>query len=392
MKVLFSHDHMFFKYNETVYSNGGLSYNVLERYINVFKNITVISRQHICTNQAQIKGLSLASGFGVNFVTVPNFKSLKNFMLYHKASLIIENEVKNSDLIIARVPSSISYLVIKFAIKHNKNYLVEVVGCAWDANKNHGSFVGKLLAPYSYLKMKNMVKNAPYAIYITKEFLQNRYPNNNITTICPNVKVEEVAQHVLESRIEKINKFSLKKPVKLGLIGSLDVNYKGHKTVILALKKLKEMGFDITVEFLGKGDKTRWINLSKELGIEENVIFKGSLPSGDAVYNWIDSLDIMVQPSSAEAQGRSIIEGMSRGCPLIATKVGGIVELINHNLLVKVDDHDKLSEKIKQLIQDPLQMKKAAIDNFSEAKQYYSSIIETTRYHFLKNYKDNNNV
>lgn len=391
MKVLFSHDHMFFKYNEIFYSNGGLSYTVLKRYIDVFKNITVISRQFSCENSDQIKGLTLASGKGVNFISVPNFKSLKKFPLYGKAIKIIENEVKNSDIIIARVPSSISYLVIKSAIKYNKPYLVEVVGCAWDANKNHGSFIGKFLAPYSYFKMKNVVKNAPYVIYITKEFLQKRYPNDKITTICPNVKIEEVSIDVLENRLEKIRNLNTAQTIKLGLIGSLDVNYKGHDIVILAIKKLKEMGLDIKVEFVGKGDKTRWVNLAKLSGVEDNIIFKGSLPSGSAIYSWIDSLDMMVQPSSAEAQGRSIIEGMSRGCPMIATRVGGIVELINHDLLIKAGDYDELAEKIKKLIQNLLEMEKSSIENFNEAKQYYNNKIEATRYNFLTKYKDDNN-
>lgn len=391
MKVLFSHDHIFFKCNGIYYSNGGLSYTVLKRYTDVFEKITVISRQLLCEDSDQIKGLTLASGKGVNFIPVPDFKSIKKISLYGKAIEIIENEVKNSDIIIARVPSSISYLVIKAAIKYNKPYLVEVVGCAWDANKNHGSIVGKFLAPYSYIKMKNIVKKAPYVIYITKEFLQKRYPNDNITTICPNVKIEKVSIDVLENRLEKIRNLNVEQTIKLGLIGSLDVNYKGHDTVILAIKKLKKMGFDIKVEFVGKGDKTRWVNLARLSGVEDNIIFKGSLPSGSAIYSWIDSLDVMVQPSSAEAQGRSIIEGMSRGCPMIATRVGGIVELINQDLLVKAGDYVDLAEKIKKLIQNLLEMEKSSIENFNEAKQYYNNKIEATRYNFLTKYKDDNN-
>ena len=391
MKALFSHDHMFFKYNDIFYSNGGLSYTVLKRYIDVFENITVISRQLCCEKSNQIRGLTLASGEGVDFVAVPNFKSLKKITLYKKAIQIIENEVKNSDIIIARVPSSISYLVIRSAIKYNKPYLVEVVGCAWDANKNHGSLVGKFLAPYSYLKMRSIIKNAPYVIYITKEFLQKRYPNENITTVCPNVKIEEVSIDVLENRLEKIRNPDTEEKIKLGLIGSLDVNYKGHDTVILDIKRLKEMGFDVKVEFVGKGDNTRWVNLAKLSGVEDNIIFKGSLPSGSAIYSWIDSLDMMVQPSYAEAQGRSIIEGMSRGCPIIATRVGGIVELINHDLLIKAGDYDDLAEKIKKLIQNRVEMEKSSIENFNEAKQYYNNNIEAVRYSFLTKYKEDNN-
>lgn len=388
MKVIFSHDHMFFKHNQIYYTNGGLSYSVLKRYVEAFSNITVISRQKECLDIEEIHGLTLASGHGVNFVSVPNFKSIKSLYLYTKAIDIVESEVKNSDLIVARVPSSISYLVIKAAIKFKKPYLVEVVGCAWDANKYHGSLIGKISAPYAYLKMKKMVKNAPYAIYITKEFLQSRYPNNNKTIVCPNVKIQEVNQQVLEKRLEKINNINIKGEIKLGLIGSLDVNYKGHKTAILAVKYLKEIGVNVKIEFLGQGNNERWLSLAKAADVEKQIFFKGSLPSGQAVYDWIDSLDIMVQPSAAEAQGRSIIEGMSRGCPIIATKVGGIVELIQSDLLIDIDDYVNLSRKILDLLNDLQKMKSIALQNFNEAKSYYASEIEKNRYIFLKGFKE----
>lgn len=392
MKVIFSHDHMFFKHNKTYYTNGGLSYSVLERYVEAFSNITVLSRQKECFDIEEVQGLTLASGKGVDFVAVPNFKKLKSFHLYTQAISVVENEVKNSDLIIARVPSSISYLVIKAAIKFKKPYLVEVVGCAWDAHKNHGSLIGRISAPYAYLKMKKMVERAPYAIYITKEFLQRRYPNNNKTIVCPNVKIQEVAQDVLQKRLEKVNNISTKQEIKLGLIGSLDVNYKGHKTAILAVKHLKKVGINSKIEFLGQGDSERWLSLAKLEGVEKQIVFKGSLPSGQAVYDWIDSLDIMVQPSAAEAQGRSIIEGMSRGCPLVATKVGGIVELIQSDFLIDVDDYIGLSEKIVGLLNDPQKMKSISIENFNEAKNYYAFEIEKKRHRFLNFFKEDSYV
>lgn len=388
MKLLFSHDHIFLKYDEKFYSNGGLSYTVLKRYINIFENITVISRNRLCLEKGDIEGLTLASGNGANFIAVPDFKNLKNLSSYYEAMSIVDSQVRNSDLIIARVPSSISYLVIKAAIKYKKPYLIEVVGCAWDSNKNHGSFLGKLLAPYAYLKMKKFVKNAPYTIYITKSFLQSRYPNLNLTAVCPNVRLEKVDSIVLEKRIEKIKTLNPEKIIKLGLIGSLDVNYKGHEIAILVVKRLKESGLNVCIEFLGQGKIDRWLDLSKEYGVDNNIVFKGSLPSGDAVYDWIDSLDFMIQPSSAEAQGRSIIEGMSRGCPVVSTKVGGIVELIDSDLLVNAGDHLGLANIIIDLVESPGKLEKVALNNFNEAKNYYTKNIEQTRNKFLNNFKE----
>lgn len=387
MKVLFSHDHIFYKNDNDLYSNGGLSYEVLQRYTKIFEEITVLSRQEEILNKEKINNLTKASGSGVSFVKIPNFKSIKSIKNYKLAKKKVYDEVKSSDLIIARLPSSISKLTIKAAIEFKKPYLVELVGCAWDANMNHGSFIGKIIAPYEYFQLKSLVIQAPYVIYITKEFLQKRYPSNGIQIVCPNAKIEEVNPVVLENRLKSID-FNSGRSLKLGLIGSLDVKYKGHETTIRALAYLKNP--NICVEFLGKGDSAPWERLANELDVKNQVVFKGSLSSGDAVYKWIDSIDIMVQPSTAEAQGRAIIEGMSRGCPIISTKVGGIVELIDSKYLVRKKDYKNLANKILFFLQNKEAMKVAAMSNFNNTKEYYDYFIEKNRNYFLTKFKREN--
>lgn len=379
MKILFTHDHVFYKNNNLHYSNGGLSYGVLKRYVDVFGGVEVLSRS---ANAEKTVGLTLASGDGVTFKSIPNFKSLKNVWKYLEAKKIIFKEVENCDFLIARLPSSISVLAVKAAIKYKKPYLIEVVGCAWDANINHGSFVGKILAPYSFLMLKSIVSRSCYTIYITKFFLQKRYPNLNNTKVCPNVQLGSISESILVDRIKKIKKES--DVLKIGLIGSLDVNYKGHDVLIKAAKCLVDEGFNLVIEFLGKGNKDNWRKIIEDTNMQEYVMFKGSLTSGKDVYNWIDTLDILVQPSSAEAQGRSIIEGMSRACPIVSTKVGGIVELINSEHLVNKNNYKHLSVKIKNIWMNKDLMISMAIENYEKAKEFSSEKIEHNRTSFLE--------
>src|SRR5699024_11548108 len=72
MKLVFAHDHIFYKYHNQYYSTGGLSREMLERYTNVFEKVVVISRQKELKEFD--KSLTLASTPGVEFVEVPNFK------------------------------------------------------------------------------------------------------------------------------------------------------------------------------------------------------------------------------------------------------------------------------------------------------------------------------
>lgn len=386
MKLLYAHDHKFYKYKNNYYSNGSFPREVLSRYTAIFTEMKFISRQILLDEEP--KNMSLATTEKLEFIEVPNFKSIKTYYKKIEVKKLIENYVREADCIIARLPSSIGSIAIKYAKKHKKPYLIEVVGCVWDSLWNHGSPVAKIIAPFSYLKTRKLIIKSNFTIYITKKFLQSRYPSYGRTCVCPNVSINQVDSKVLDNRIKKIYNKNREDTIVFGLVGSLDVSYKGHETVIKALSLIKDQIPKFRLEFLGKGNSDRWVNLTKKYGIYQYTNFLGTLPSGDAVYNWMDNIDVYLQPSSAEAQGRSIIEAMSRGCPVIASRVGGIVELINHDWLINPGDYVELANKIVKLVNDKDIMQEQALRNFEEAKQYYQENIEIARTMFLNEFKN----
>lgn len=376
--------------NKQVYSVS-FTYNIWERYLQVFDSLVVSTRvrfeNSIETNMT--KNLKLSSGPRVVFKPISNYKKKTDGLLNKKN---IKNQIRETlkqvDCAIIRLPSFIGLIACDIAEELGKPYVIEVVGCTWDAFSNHGSKVGKIIAPFSFYTMRKAIARSKFTIYITKEFLQSRYPSLGKTCICPNVRIDKVDKQILINRIKKIESKVEEDIIVFGLIGSLNVSYKGHETVIKAISLIKDTLPKFRIEFLGNGDTERWIKLAKEFGILENIVFIGTLPSGEAVYNWIDNLDISLQPSSAEAQGRSIIEEMSRGCPVIASQVGGIVELLDNDYLIKSGDYKNLSKKILELISEKESMKQQAEKNFYEAGQYYNNNIELKRKEFLNEFRE----
>ena len=66
--------------------------------------------------------------------------------------------------------------------------------------------------------------------------------------------------------------------------------------------------------------------------------------------------DIFVLPSLNEGMGRVLVEAMAAGKPIVASNVGGIPDLVEHDrngLLVPPGDEKALAASIKQLINDP---------------------------------------
>ena len=325
MKVVFAHDHIFYKYKDEYYSRGGLSGEVLQRYVNIFKDVTVISRQKeidILTNK-----LTCASIKGVRFVGIPNFKSIKTFYKIIETNKIIENEVRQSDCLIARLPSSIGSLTIKYAIRHNKPYLIEVVGCAWDALWNH-SLKGKFVAPYMYFKTKKLVNDANYVVYVTNEFLQKRYPTKGKSINCSNVALKEFDDNVLKARLNKINNMKGNSRIVIGTTAAVDVRYKGQQFVIEALGKLKKQGItNYEYQLVGGGDQTYLKSVAEKFNVTDQVKFLGSIPQSK-VFNWLDTIDIYAQPSRQEGLPRALIEAMSRALPSFGANTAGIPELL----------------------------------------------------------------
>jgi glycosyltransferase involved in cell wall biosynthesis len=93
--------------------------------------------------------------------------------------------------------------------------------------------------------------------------------------------------------------------------------------------------------------------------IASRVRFTGFIPhSGLNAY--YDEADILINPSFIESFGRSLIEAMACGLPVIATKIGGMPEVVEEGrtgLLVESGDVSALTDAIVRLLEDePLRL------------------------------------
>src|SRR5699024_6103659 len=103
---------------------------------------------------------------------------------------------------------------------------------------------------------KKTVKNADYAVYVTNEYLQNKYPNQRKTTNVSNVSLKEFDDSVFKKRLRKIKKSENDKII-LGTAAAVDVVYKGQKYIIETLGKLKKEGItNYEYQLTGGGDQS----------------------------------------------------------------------------------------------------------------------------------------
>lgn len=367
MKVVFVHDHKFRRINGKIYSPGGLPNDVLTRYVNCFENLVVIGR---IIDEEKVNA-------SYSYISNPNITVVTNSEM--------EEQIKTASAVIARLPSINGYKAVFLAEKYKKPLLAEVVGCTFDAYWNYG-IKGKLLALPAYLLMRYCVRKAPYAVYVTSEFLQKKYPNKGKTASISNVTIKATTQEVVEQRLRKINSDS--DTVVLGTAGAVDVEYKGQEFVIKAISEIiKKTGKNVRYELAGSGSPERLKRIAEECKVTDNTEFKGIIKHDD-MNDWLDSVDIYIQPSLTEGLPRAVVEAMSRGLPCIATDCGGNSELIEKQYLYNKNNKsiipDLICERIELIEKD---LGSVAQRNFDLANSEYSiEILNKRREDFFKDF------
>jgi glycosyltransferase involved in cell wall biosynthesis len=326
----------------------------------------------------------MVTGPGVSFVGLAEKKhQLSVLAHYPNIRRQLRRLIAKVDAVIIRLPSNIGSMAVGIARGQNVPVMLEVVGCPYDALRHHGSFFGKALAPLASWQMRKQVAGASHVVYVTKEFLQSRYPTQGKSINCSDVIIYEQDQGILEQRQKRIQTWSSDGAIRLGLMGSLNVNYKGHEVALRSLKRLRAAGHRVSVEFVGPGNPERWERMTEQLDISRYVEFLGLL-SRSQVEAWLIDIDIYLQPSKTEGLSRSIIEAMSYGCPVVSCQVGGIPELLDEDFLVKPDDADGLAERIAMLIENPELARAQAARNFKEAGSYRYGVLQPRREAFLQ--------
>lgn len=380
MKTAFFHDCIFIKDtdNNIRYTTGGLDCKKLSEYVDYFGKITVFSRERKIKETDTKEKMSVASIENVTFESIPNLKSLFS----KETKKAIKKIIEESDFIIIRLPSYIGLVAASEAEKQNKNYLVEMVACPWDALWNYGQISKKIFALPTYLLNKKVVKKSPNVIYVSEKFLQQRYPTKGENIGCSDVVLKNINNDVIDNRLSKIETMN-KKHLKLCTLANLELKCKGQHFVIKAIANLRKKGIDVEYYLAGGGNANNLMNLAKKYDVQDKIHILGSLPH-DKIFDLLDDIDVYIQPSLQEGLPRSVVEAMSRACPVIGSRTGGIPELINEEYIFERKSVKGIEKQIIKILENNNLLKKVAKDNFEKSKDFEINTLKQKREQFYK--------
>jgi glycosyltransferase involved in cell wall biosynthesis len=197
-----------------------------------------------------------------------------------------------------------------------------------------------------------------------------------LVAVSPEVRDELVAMHVapaskfavvrlgirLEERVAADRAAGEETRRVMGIPdGRLVVGWIGRMTavkraddVLRAFKLLRDGGVDACLCMVGDGpDRDRVEELASELGIVRDCLFPGYQ---EQVGPFFAAFDVFVLPSGNEGTPVTAIEALASGCPVVATRVGGVPDVVRDGedgFLVEPGSIEELAARLADLGADP---------------------------------------
>ncbi|NIM19919.1 MAG: glycosyltransferase [Candidatus Latescibacteria bacterium] len=126
---------------------------------------------------------------------------------------------------------------------------------------------------------------------------------------------------------------------------------KGVDVVVRALEHVQTEGLRLLL--VGSGsEEDRLKTLATQLNVDEKIMFAGEKAYTE-IPNWLCASDVLVLPSRNEGHPNAVLEALACGVPVIASRVGGVPEIITSpelGLLVDPDNPVQLARAIDQAL------------------------------------------
>jgi len=205
-----------------------------------------------------------------------------------------------------------------------------------------------------------------------------------------------IARHMIEDfgvpyerirfipRSVDLNKFKYISPDKragksfnVGIIGRL-TPIKGHLHFIKAMAKVARVNPNVKIWIVGDAPsskdayKEQLRVLVKRLGLEDCTEFLGTQKDVPSI---LEHLNLLVLATTVqEAFGRVIVEAQACGVPVVATAVGGVIDIIENNkngIIVSPADPQAMAEAIIKIMQDKDLAFKLAEEAYKKVREKY---------------------
>ncbi len=374
-----------------------------ERYLTVFDGVKIVARaEH--RNEVDDQYCPIIKP-GIEFIEVPYYLGPQQYLKVRgQMRKVLRAVLAPDDAVLCRVPSRVATDLLPTVWRERRPYGLEVVGDPEEAFAP-GAVKHPLRRLFRYTwtrDLKAQCRRAAALSYVTEYTLQMKYParlESFATGVADtDLKENDFSAHSRAyvtnySSAELSNEDYAQSPKvylspirrKVLFIGSLEQMYKGQDTLIRAVSLLMKRHFPVELRMVGEGKHREELEeLAGSLSVSQNVCFIGGLPAGEVIRRELDDASLMVLPSRTEGLPRVILEAMARALPCIATRVGGIPEVIDAEDLVSPNDPIALADKMEMVLLDPERLSRMSARNLEWAQKFRPEVLEKRRTEFYR--------
>ena len=161
-------------------------------------------------------------------------------------------------------------------------------------------------------------------------------------------------------------------------LGRLDIKHKGQDILLKAMPDVLSVIPETKLVIAGSGDDLEKLKqITIKLNIQKNVIFAGSINENSKNF-YMKNCDVLCVSPRTESFGLVFLEAMTYGKPIVATKVGGVPEVVgNCAILVPPDRPRSLATALTDVLRNRKIARKLGNRARERAKVFnWDSIVE----------------
>lgn len=233
-------------------------------------------------------------------------------------------------------------------------FISRLTGCKWLAMAHGWTRENLKIRAYNLLE-RWLLKFPDYAVAVSPSLYSTlesqRSKNRKLQLVLNAVDEKEIPFSSVRHDVRERYRLSNDDFV-IGVFGRFSPE-KGHENILYALSRLTEQYPGIRLLLVGEGqERERLHNIVLDKGLENHIIFCGYQ---QLVGDYYASVDLVVLPSLSEGLPNVVLEAMVLGKPVLATKVGGVSEIIEHDVngwLVEAGSVTELERALRRLLDD----------------------------------------
>lgn len=310
--------------------------------------------------------------YTIHFVDmVRNFDVKKDF----KAALAIRKIIKSKNPQVVYAHSSKAGFLTRIAISA-KTIPIMYNAHGWAFNMNTSSLKTRI-----YTFIEKILSFNTSKIVVISEFEKDRALNkkvckeSDLILIKNGIDLHEInfKEKIIKSKNEILSLFNIPiDAIIIGQVGRLDEQKNPHLFVEVA-KELNHYNSNMYFFLVGDGKLRKAVELQiEQLNLKEKVIITGWISN---TVEYINLFDIGILTSQWEGFGLVLAEYMLAKKPVVASDVGGIPNVVQHNktgILCNKNDKMEFVAAIKTIIQDEKLSQRLSKNGFETAKVKFS--------------------